>query len=72
MKKVTYYQIYDLNHLMYHADKFDTLDEAKKVLKEQYTNRNKGDGHDEYWRNRTSGIQKITVITEPICNNKNN
>lgn len=70
-KTITYYQIKDLDHPMYHPETFNTFEEAKKVLDVEYTNRNKNDGHNDYWRNRRTGIQRVTVTTELLFDNKN-
>lgn len=71
MKKTTVFRIADLDHPMYHADSFDDFEKAKKVLDDQYTNRNKKDGHDEYWRGRNTGIEKVVTTVEVLFSNKN-
>lgn len=65
-----HYRITDLDHPMRHPNSFGTYDEAKEALDENYTNRNKGDGSDEYWRNRRTGIQKVTTTVELLFDNK--
>ena len=59
-KKEIYFRIADANHAMYHPNRFVSEEEARKVIEKEYTNRNKNDGHDEYWRNRKQIVIKIT------------
>jgi len=66
----TRYRIADLDHPMYHPDTFDTFEEAQEVLDKEYTNRDKGDGFDENWRNRRTGVQKVTRTVETLSDNK--
>ena len=43
---------------------YDTLNEAERVVNE-YLNRNKNDGYDEYWKNEKYIIVKeITIFDE--------
>ncbi len=64
-KTVIYYEILDLDHPMYHPKTFNTLNEAKIELDKEYTN-----STNEYWRNRRTGIQKVTVEKELLYSNK--
>ncbi len=43
----------------YSVESFDTYEEAVKHWEEQYRDRNKGDGYDEYWRKVPLRIQQI-------------
>ena len=60
------YRIADANWGMYHTDSFKTEGEAREAIDTHYTNRNKGDGSDEYWRNRPQVVLRETVITEVL------
>lgn len=59
-KNEIYFRIADANHAMYHPNKFESEEEARKTIEKEYTNRNKNDGHDDYWRNRKQIVIKIT------------
>jgi uncharacterized protein (DUF4415 family) len=59
-KNEIYFRIADANHAMYHPNRFVSEEEARKVIEKEYTNRNKNDGHDDYWRNRKQIVIKIT------------
>lgn len=56
-KGKVHYEVTDLDHPMRHPIIF-------------HTNRNKGDGHDDYWKNRRTGVQKVTTLVEVIFDNK--
>jgi hypothetical protein len=56
----TKYEVWDAHHPMGHSKSFDTEEEARQCIEKEYKNRNKGDGHDEYWRNRESVVVKVT------------
>lgn len=66
----TKFRIADLDHPMNYPEYFDTPQEALNMLDVEYTNRNKGDGHDEYWQRRRTGIVKVTITEEVIHDNK--
>lgn len=70
MKTTVYYRIADQDHPMYHTEYFDTPEEAAEVMDREYTNRDKGDGHDEYWRNRHTAVEKVIVTVELVKWNK--
>jgi hypothetical protein len=57
----TEYWIADKESRSYHPETFSTVEEAVKVRDEKYTNRNKGDSYDDYWRNRPHIILKVTT-----------
>jgi len=57
----TAYWIAIKSHRTYHPKTFPTFEEAAKVRDEEYLNRNKGDGYDDYWRNHEYVILKITT-----------
>jgi hypothetical protein len=38
--------------------RFGTEEEARETIAKEYTNRNKNDGHDDYWNNRKQIIIK--------------
>ena len=66
----TYYQIVDKNDDMRDhgftnfrtgIHKFETEEEARKYIETIYTNRSRGDGHDDYWRNKTQIVIKVTI-----------
>jgi hypothetical protein len=59
-KNKTYFKIADANHGMYHSELFKTEDEARTVIENDYKNRSKNDGYDEYWRNRNQIVIKVT------------
>jgi hypothetical protein len=45
---------------MYHPKRFGTEEEARETIAKEYTNRNKNDGHDDYWNNKTNNYKKTT------------
>ena len=57
----TYYEIADANCGMCHPKTFQTEDEARKVIKEEYTN-----SDNEFWRNRKQIVIKVTVVKEVL------
>jgi hypothetical protein len=59
-KTETYFLIGDANWKMYHPARFNTEEEARKVIRDEYENRSKNDGYDEYWRNRKQLVIKVT------------
>lgn len=59
-KNEIYFRIADVNHAMYHPNRFASEEEARETIDKEYTNRNKNDGYDEYWRNRQQIVIKIT------------
>lgn len=66
----TYFRVGDADHGMWSPETFDTEEAAKAHLDEAYTNRDKKDGHDDYWRNRHTIIEKVTTTVTPIYSNK--
>jgi len=62
----TYFQIVDANWGMYHPKKFETEEEAREVIKAEYKNRSKNDGHDDYWRGRKQVVIKVTTTHEVL------
>lgn len=62
----SWFEIADANCCMYHPDKFDTEEAARNVIKTEYQNRSKGDGSDEYWRNRKQVVIKVTQTIEVL------
>lgn len=59
-KNETWFQISDASHEIYHPQRFETEQEAREVIKTEYQNRSKHDGHDEYWRNKKQVVIKVT------------
>lgn len=59
-KNEIYFRIADANHAMYHPNRFASEEDAREIIDKEYTNRNKNDGYDEYWRNRQQIVMKIT------------
>lgn len=62
----TWFEIVDANWGMYHPDKFETEEAARKVIETEYQNRSKNDGSDEYWRNRKQVVIKVTKTIEVL------
>ena len=59
-KNEIYFTIADADHAMYHPKRFGTEEEARETIAKEYTNRNKNDGHYDYWNNRKQIIIKTT------------
>ena len=59
-KNEIYFRIADANHAMYHPKRFASEEEARETIEKEYKNRNKNDGHDDYWRSRKQIVIKIT------------
>lgn len=70
--KVVSYIVGDLDHPMRHGEKFKTKADAIEMCDREFTNRDKKDGHDDYWRNRRTGVWKLTEIKELLYDNKGN
>lgn len=62
----TFFEIVDANWDMYHPYNFETEEEARKVIREEYENRSKNDGNDKYWRNRKQIVVKVTLTKEVL------
>lgn len=60
----TFFEIVDADWDMYHPYNFETEEEARKVIREEYENRSKNDGNDKYWRNRKQIVVKVTLTKE--------
>lgn len=60
----TFFEIVDADWDMYHPKTFETEEEARKVIREEYENRQKNDGYDKYWRNRKQIVVKVTLTKE--------
>jgi len=65
------YKIGDLDHEMWNPKQPTTFAEAMEICDKEYTNRNKGNEHDEYWQKRRTGIWKVTETKELLYDNKN-
>jgi hypothetical protein len=52
--------------ISFHPKRFDTEEEAAKVITQEYRNRNKRDGYGHYWRNIKCKIQRVTTIREVL------
>ncbi len=63
----TKYIVADANWGMYDSyPNTDTEEDARAIIEKEYTNRNKGDGYDDYWRNRKQVVLKITTTQEVL------
>jgi hypothetical protein len=60
------FKIWDANWDVYHPNKFETEEAARKVIATEYENRSKNDGYDEYWRNKKHVVIKFTIIKEVL------
>jgi hypothetical protein len=59
-KTEIYFTIADADHAMYHPKRFGTEEEARETIAKEYTNRNKNDGHDTFWRGRKQVLIRVT------------
>lgn len=62
----TFFEIVDADWDMYHPYNFETEEEARKVIREEYENRSKNDGNDKYWRKRKQIVVKVTLTKEVL------
>lgn len=70
LRKSVVYKITTPGLSSFHPTTFYSAEEAIEVMDAEYTNRNKGDGYDEYWRKRHSIVVKETKVTEFFKSNK--
>jgi hypothetical protein len=61
-----WFTIADANWGMYHPKEFETEEEARKVIQDEYQNRSENDGSDEYWRNRKQVVIKHTITKDVL------
>lgn len=62
----TWYEVAFANSAAYNTNTFRSIKEAEQCIKDEYRERNKQDGHDDYWRKLPLVILKVTETKEVV------